>query len=71
MIILRTDHLGIDGEMTMRLIRCRGGYFVQATHESMPFLVGFRRIICENPEQAERSYCRSVEASSAELMANT
>jgi hypothetical protein len=68
-MILRSDTIGPHGEMQMKLVHRRGSYFVQAKHDSMPTLIGFRRIICDNPDQAERQYCRSVEASSAELVA--
>jgi hypothetical protein len=69
MTILRTDFIGPHGEMQMRLVQRRGSYFVQARHETQPVIVGFRRINCSNMEQAERSYCRSMEASRAELVA--
>ena len=68
MTILRTDIIGAHGEMQMRLVQRRGSFFVQAKHEAQPAIIGFRRINCDNPEQAERSYCRSMEASSAELV---
>lgn len=69
MTIIRTDVIGPRGEMQMRLHVRAGTYFVQANHSFMPEIVGFRRINCENYEQAERSYFRSVEASTAELTA--
>lgn len=69
MTIIRTDVIGPQGEMQMQPVVRRGTYFVQAKHSYMPDLIGFRRINCENYGQAERSYFRSVEASTAELEA--
>jgi hypothetical protein len=67
-MIIRTDIIGPRREMQMWLMRRRGSYFVKATHEAMPGLIGFRRINCEDQEQAARSYLRSVEVSTTELM---
>jgi hypothetical protein len=53
----------------MKLMIRRGSYFVQAEHVCMPGIIGFRRINCQDFAQAERSYFRSVEASTAELTA--
>lgn len=69
MTIIRTDIIGPQGEMQMRLMIRSGTYFVTGKHDAMPDLIGFRRINCEDYAQAERSYFRSVEASSAELAA--
>ena len=69
MTIIRTDVIGPQGEMRMQLVVRRGTYFVQAKHSYMPDLIGFRRINCEDYGQAERPYFRSVEASTAELVA--
>lgn len=69
MTIIRQDYLGAEREMQMKLVHQRNSYFVQSSHSSLPFLVGFRRINCENLAQAERAYERGVQASSAALMA--
>jgi hypothetical protein len=69
MTTIRTDVIGPQGEMQMKLMIRRGSYFVQAKHVCMPGIIGFRRINCQDFAQAERSYFRSVEASTAELTA--
>ncbi len=71
MTTIRTDIIGPQGEMQMKLMIRRGYYFVQAKHDCMPKIIGFRRINCQDFIQAERSYYRSVEASRAELMADS
>lgn len=69
MTVIRQDTIGADCEMQMKLVHQRNSYFVQSKHSSLPFLVGFRRINCEDRAQAERAYERGLQASSAALMA--
>jgi hypothetical protein len=68
MTIIRQDTIGADCEMKMKLVHQHNSFFVQSSHTVLPFLVGFRRINCDDQAQAERAYERGLEASSAALM---
>jgi len=67
MTIIRSNIIGPSGEMQMRLIRKHGVFVIHAKHDARPGLIGFRRLLCDDEEQAVRVYEKGVASSSAEL----